>query len=107
MDAPASPPGPDGPAITARLAALERQMRDMRRDLDDTLDLIERLRVTWIAPGGKSGTSPKRRNLGPIQAGRNRTFNLQIKSLQQSQVTSSQDVTGRTNPTLSGASHSA
>ena len=46
MDAPASPPASDDFSIRSVLSALEQQIRDMRRELDDTLDLIERVRVS-------------------------------------------------------------
>jgi hypothetical protein len=44
MDAPAPPPAPDGTALRQRLAALDQHIKDVRRDLKDTLDLIEGLR---------------------------------------------------------------
>jgi uncharacterized protein involved in exopolysaccharide biosynthesis len=44
MDAPAPPPAPTGPSIRQRLAALDQHIRDMKRDLKDTLDLIQGLR---------------------------------------------------------------
>jgi chromosome segregation ATPase len=44
MDSPASPPAPDA-SIKIRLAALDRQIKELRRNLDETLDLIERLRA--------------------------------------------------------------
>jgi predicted nucleic acid-binding Zn-ribbon protein len=44
MDTPAPPPAPDSLAIKQRLAAIEQHIKDMRRDVKDTLDLIEGLR---------------------------------------------------------------
>jgi hypothetical protein len=48
MDSPASPPAPDGPSIKIRLTALDRQIKELRRNLDETLDLIERLRANCV-----------------------------------------------------------
>jgi predicted nucleic acid-binding Zn-ribbon protein len=49
----ASSTGPDNPSARETLAALDRQIQELRRDLAETLDLIERLRASCVALHGK------------------------------------------------------
>ena len=48
-----SPTGPDGPTAKETLAALERHIKDLRRDLAETVDLSERLRASCLSLRGK------------------------------------------------------
>ncbi len=48
-----SPTGPDGPSAQETLATLERHIKDLRRDLAETVDLIERLRASCLSLRGK------------------------------------------------------
>jgi predicted RNase H-like nuclease (RuvC/YqgF family) len=43
----------DGPSAQETLAALERHIKDLRRDLAETVDLIERLRASCLSLRGK------------------------------------------------------
>lgn len=53
MAEPASSPAPDNPSVQDALAALDQHMKEMRRDLADTVKLIELLRESCIALKGK------------------------------------------------------
>ncbi len=51
MDTPAPPPAPAGPSLKQRLLALEKHIKDMRRDLRETLELIDQLRESCVTAG--------------------------------------------------------
>jgi hypothetical protein len=53
MAEPASFTAPNGPSARDTLTALDRHIKELRRDLSETLDLIERLRESCVSLHGK------------------------------------------------------
>ena len=49
MAQPESSTVPDGSSARETLAALDRHIKELRRDLADTVDLIERLRASCLS----------------------------------------------------------